>query len=56
MTGHTRAIRRFYDRATYPDGAILEMTIWEVPRPVPGSLHCLKYSLFYVYPGIRVVG
>jgi len=46
----------FRDRMDYPDGAIIEMVIWQVPRPVPGSGHSLKYSLFYGYPGERVVG
>lgn len=50
------AQRIFYDRMDYPDGAILEMTIWAVPSPVPGSLHRLKYSLFYGRPGQRLVG
>ena len=50
------ATRIFHDKAIYPDdGAIVEMTIWEVPDPVPGSAHRLKYSLFYGYPGRRVV-
>jgi len=50
------ATRIFHDKAIYPDdGAIVEMTIWEVPEPVPGSSHRLKYSLFYGYPGRRVV-
>ena len=51
-----KATRIFYDRMDYPDGAILEMTIWAVPEPVPGSAHALKYSLFYGYPGRRLVG
>lgn len=51
-----KAIRAFYDRGEYPDGAIVEMTIWCVPEPVPGSTHSFKYSLFYGYPGKRVVG
>ncbi|OIQ90141.1 hypothetical protein GALL_279410 [mine drainage metagenome] len=46
----------FYDRKDYPDGAITELTIWQVPAPVPGSAHGLKYSLFYGYPGQRLVG
>ncbi|MBY0429845.1 MAG: hypothetical protein K2Q10_01495 [Rhodospirillales bacterium] len=50
------AKRIFYDKLEYPDGAILEMKIWQVPAPVVGSRHLLKYSLFYGYPGQRVVG
>ena len=32
------------------------MSIWMVPRPVHGSNHLLKYSLFYGRPGIRMIG
>lgn len=46
----------FFDRKDYPDGAIAELTIWQVPEPVLGSTHGLKYSLFYGYPGQRLVG
>jgi hypothetical protein len=51
-----KARRAFYDRAEFPDGAIVEMTIWQVPQPVTGSRHSFKYSLFYGYPGRRLVG
>jgi hypothetical protein len=51
-----KARRAFYDRAEFPDGAIVEMTIWQVPKPVTGSMHSFKYSLFYGYPGRRLVG
>jgi len=51
-----KATRIFYDRMDLPDGAIVEMIIWQVPKPVPGSVHGLKYSLFYGYPGERLVG
>jgi hypothetical protein len=37
------ATRIFQDKAMHPDdGAIVEMTIWEVPAPLPGSAHRLK--------------
>jgi hypothetical protein len=51
-----RARRIFYDKLVYPDGAVLEMAIWHVPSPVPGSRHELKYSLFYGFEGQRLVG
>jgi len=51
-----KAVKAFYDRAEYPDGAVVEMTIWLVPEPVAGSGHRFKYSLFYGYSGKRVVG
>lgn len=40
----------------FSDGAILQIRVWSVPDPVPGSLHRLKYSLFYGFPGQRIVG
>ena len=49
------ATRAFYDRGVYPDGAIVEMTIWLVPKPIKGSTHAFKYSLFYGYPGKRLI-
>ena len=38
------------------DGAILEMVIWRVPRPVAGCNHPYKYRLFYGRDGDRIVG
>lgn len=46
----------FHQRIDYDDGAIVEMKIWRVPKPVPPASHGLKYSLFYGHPGFRVVG
>jgi len=46
----------FHERRLFDDGAIMEMKIWRVPRPVPPTTHGLKYSLFYGYPGRRLVG
>lgn len=51
-----KAVLAFYDRQALPDGAIVEMKIWRVPQRVRGSAHHLKYSLFYGYPGKRLVG
>jgi Family of unknown function (DUF6516) len=46
----------FRDRYLFVDGAIMEMTIWRVSEPVAASTHRLKYSLFYGFPGRRVIG
>jgi hypothetical protein len=46
----------FHERRLFDDGAIMEMKIWRVPKPVPPTTHGLKYSLFYGYPGRRLVG
>lgn len=51
------ASRLLYDdKRRYEDGAILQVQVWELARPVPGSGHRYKYRLFYGYPGKRVVG
>ena len=46
----------FHQRIYYDDGAIVEMVLWHVPKPVLPSTHGLKYSLFYGRSGIREVG
>ncbi len=53
---HMKATLAFHDKQVLPDGSIVEMKIWEVPHPVPGSGHGLKYSLFYGRPGERLIG
>jgi hypothetical protein len=45
----------FGERRLYDDGAIMTMRIMEVASPVRPSMHLLKYSLFYGYPGARLV-
>jgi len=51
-----KAVLLFEQRIDYDDGAIVEMAIWRVPKPVPPSSHGLKYSLFYGRHGMREVG
>jgi len=46
----------FHDKQVLPDGSIVEMKIWEVPKSVAGSKHRLKYSQFYGRPGRRLIG
>jgi len=46
----------FHSKRVYDDGAIVELKIWLVDRPVRGSGHRFKYSLFYGEGGARVVG
>jgi len=48
--------RIFYDKAVLPDGAIVEMTIWQLPKSSSERPHGLKYSLFYGRDGVRIVG
>lgn len=51
-----KAVLAFYDKQVLPDGAIVEMKIWRLSKAVRGSTHKLKYSLFYGFPGNRLVG
>jgi Family of unknown function (DUF6516) len=46
----------FDDKGYYPDGGIVEMTIWRLPASDPERPHGLKYSLFYGREGGRIVG
>ena len=39
-----------------PDGSILEIVIWKVPKPVPPTEHGFKYRAVYVVEGVRIVG
>lgn len=43
------------DKLILQDGAILEARIWLRPAPVPPCRHRYKYSLFYGFPGQRMV-
>ena len=51
-----KATLLFEDRTVYPDGAILEMRIWRLPERDAERPLGLKYSLFYVRHGRRVIG
>jgi hypothetical protein len=46
----------FEDRVSYPDGAILEMRIWQLPDSDPERPHGLKYRLFYGRDAQRIIG
>ncbi|MFT3790987.1 MAG: DUF6516 family protein [Rudaea sp.] len=35
---------------------VVELMVWQVPEPVPPSLHGFKYRLVYAVNGTRVVG
>ena len=39
-----------------PDGSILEVVIWKVPKPVPPTEHGYKYRAVYVVDGVHIVG
>jgi hypothetical protein len=51
-----QATKLFHDKATLPDGSIVEMTIWQLETANPERPHGLKYSLYYGRAGERLVG
>lgn len=51
-----KAVLQFEDKMTYPDGAVLEMRVWRLPKAEAQRSHGLKYSLYYGKNGIRIVG
>ena len=46
----------YHDKADWPDGSIVEMTIWRLPTTSEERPHGLKYSFFYGRPGLRFIG
>ena len=44
------------ERIVYDDGSFAEMVVWQVPTPVPPTLHGFKYRLAYIAGGKRVLG
>jgi hypothetical protein len=51
------AKKLYKDRFDYDDGMIIEVIIWELPKPVLGSQHHYKYRLFYGNKQLgRVIG
>ncbi len=47
LLAHTKEIRS--------DGSIIEVVIWQLPEPLPPSLHTLKYRLYYGAEGVSRV-
>ncbi len=47
-------ITRFKDIT--PEGDVIELVVWRLPRPVPPSSHDYKYRAAYVVGGKRIVG
>jgi hypothetical protein len=51
-----KAVLLFNLQYRYADGAILQMRIWRLPEASDERRHGLKYSLFYGFPGERIIG
>jgi hypothetical protein len=44
------------ERVVYPDGALVEMVVWRLPKPSRPSRHRFKYRLAYIASGRRALG
>jgi len=55
MVNHIRATKLFHKKQRYKEG-IVEMVIWQLPKPGSRRPHGLKYRLVYARGGRRLVG
>ena len=51
-----KARRIVREKIAYSATELVELVVWQVPTPVPPSLHDFKYRLVYVVKGERVLG
>ena len=51
-----KAKRLVREKVAYSASDLVEMVVWQVPAPVPPSLHDFKYRLVYIVDGERVLG
>ena len=42
-----RAALLLDERVEMPDGAVVEVRVWRLPEPLPGSAHGFKYRLYF---------
>jgi len=50
-----KAQRVFYKKQQYAEG-IVEMVVWQLPKPEPDRPHGYKYRLAFIQDGVRVIG
>ena len=50
-----KAVELVRTRVTFSETAFAELVLWQVPKPVAGSTHDIKYRLAYVVGGVCVV-
>jgi hypothetical protein len=47
-TGSHPAVLLMRERIVLSESSFVEMVIWKLPRPLPGSSHAYKYRIAYV--------
>ncbi len=50
-----KATPLLHERRVVAEDAFVELVVWQVPSPVPGSVHAFKYRLAYVVNGVCVL-
>ena len=50
-----KAVELVRARVVFEETTFAELVLWQVPKPVAGSLHRFKYRLAYVVDGACVV-
>ena len=55
MISNMRAKPLIHERRLIAEGAFVEMAVWHVFAPVPGSAHGFKYRLAFVVNGVCVL-
>ena len=48
---HMKAIQLVRERISYSSEVFAEIVVWQVPAPLPGSVHLYKYRLVLVVSG-----
>jgi hypothetical protein len=56
MLANMKATLVYRHRVDFDDGAILEIVVWRLAKPVDGCGHLFKYRLFYGRSGERLIG
>ena len=46
-----KAVQLVRERISYTDSVFVEVVVWHLPSPLPGSKHLYKYRLAYVVSG-----
>jgi len=50
-----KATPLLHERRVVAEDAFVELVVWQVPSPVPGSAHDFKYRLAFVVRGVTVL-
>jgi len=50
-----KAVLLHRERLDLDDGSVVEMVLWRLPKPLPGSRHPFKYRLYFGRSGDLLV-